>query len=459
MSNRKVYITFLGTNAYQSTRYKWITGEDTFESPYGQEAELILAKKHTKYVPDVVYVFGTEIAIKANWTEWCGWCYRENTLLESKGLGIEPRLQKCLPETTTIELVTIQDGLESLSQWKIFESLVAKIEEKDELVIDITHGYRVTPVILSSALHFLRLTKQVTIKHVFYAAFETREQRIIDYVGFYDIQDLTEGVARLNDEADMRYLLTLSQKGKFPIDLSPLRKGDLFHDLKRLTDSVRNVESHVVGKHAQKAMDTLARQLQKSIHDKKIIPTLLLQKIKEKFTKLSYTTQNMMFDEEYFRVQQELISTLIKHQLFMQAYTVLREYIGSIGMIFIDGSTWKNNQGRNNRFLYGETFLGMIQFAHEFTITGQNQRAYNILQPHYNQLLDSGIATQLQTILVLERKTADHPHSGINSYRTAFAHACTKQLGVPEGWENAAEYWLKQLKIITADIFALQTPS
>ena len=207
------------------------------------KAELILARKQTEYVPDVVYVFGTATAKKANWQEWRGWCYRENKLLESKGLGIEPRLQNYhLPNTTTIELVPIQDGLESLSQWQIFESLVSKIEDDDELVIDITHGYRVTPVILSSALHFLRLTKHITIKHVFYAAFETREQRIIDYVGFYDIQDLTEGVARLNDEADMRYLLTLSQKGKFPIDLSPLRKGDLFNDLERLTDSVRNVE-------------------------------------------------------------------------------------------------------------------------------------------------------------------------------------------------------------------------
>ena len=37
MSNRKVYITFLGTNAYKSTTYKWITGEVTYESPYGQE--------------------------------------------------------------------------------------------------------------------------------------------------------------------------------------------------------------------------------------------------------------------------------------------------------------------------------------------------------------------------------------------------------------------------------------
>ena len=158
MSHRKVYITFLGTNAYKSTKYKWITGEVTHESPYGQEAELILAREQMEYVPDVVYVFGTETAVKSNWKEWCGWCYRENKLLESKGLGIEPRLRNCLPNTTTIELVTIQDGLESLSQWKIFESLVSKIEDDDELVIDITHGYRVTPVILSSALHFLRLT-------------------------------------------------------------------------------------------------------------------------------------------------------------------------------------------------------------------------------------------------------------------------------------------------------------
>ena len=165
----------------------------------------------------------------------------------------------------------------------------------------------------------------------------------------------------------------------------------------------------------------------------------------------------MMFDEEYFRVQQELIRTLIDHQLFCYKHTVLREYIGSIGMIFIDGSTWKNASGRRERFIFGETFLGMIQFAEEFVKTTNNQRAYDILQPHYDQLLDGGIATQLQTILVLKSKTKEHPHSGINSYRTAFAMPCTKQLGVPVGWEDAVGYWLEQLTTITDDIFTLQT--
>ena len=104
--------------------------------------------------------------------------------------------------------MTIEDGLESHAQWKILEQLLAKVEDNDELVFDITHGYRVTPVILSSALHFLRITKSIRLRHIYYAAFETDDKRIIDYADFYNIQDLTEGVARLAEEVDMRKLST-----------------------------------------------------------------------------------------------------------------------------------------------------------------------------------------------------------------------------------------------------------
>ena len=458
MPSRKVYMTFLGTNQYKKTSYKWTIGNTTFESPYGQEAELVMAKEHTEYTPDVVYVLATETAEQANWKEWRGFRYENDqpVLSDNKGPGLEPRLRACLPTTTTIKLIRIQNGLEANSQWTIFETLIEHIQQHDELVIDITHGYRVTPVILSSALHFLRLTKDVTIKHVYYAAFETSDKRIIDYVGFYDIQDLTEGVARLNDEADMRKLLALSQKGRFPVDLSPLRKGNLFKDLERLTNSVRNVESHIVGKNAKSAMDSLTVQLNKAQKHGKTIPTLLLNKIKEKFAKLAYRQHQQLFDQDYFRVQQELIHTLIDHQLFMQAYTVLREYVGTLGMIFINGSNWKLTKGRKDRYLIGETFLGMIQFADKFKRTESNSDKYAVLKPHYEKLIEQGIGQRLQTLMVLENKNRQHKHPGINKYRTAFAHACTKQLHVPDGWQEAATYWLDELTQITAEIFKQQ---
>lgn len=457
MTPRKVYITFLGTNQYKEVDYKWTKGDTSFKSPYGQEAELIMANQESGYTPDIVYTFATKTAEKANWKEWRGYRYNEDppVLCESKGPGLKPRLEQCLPNIP-LRLIPIKDGLEAESQWNIFETLIEHIKPKDELTIDITHGYRVTPVILSSALHFLRLTKEVTIKHVYYAAFETPDKRILDYVGFYDIQDLTEGVARLNDEADMRKLLALSKKGRFPIDLSPLRKGDLFTDLERLTNSVRNVESHSVGKHAKKAMDTLTTQLKMAQEHGKTIPTLLLQKIKEKFSTLSYRQHQQRFDQDYFRVQQELIHTLISHQLFMQAYTVLREYIGTIGMIFIEDSNWHSPQGRKDRYLIGEVFLGMIQFGEEFNITNKNKANHDVLKPHYDRLVQKGLAQRLQTMMILQHKNKQHKHPGINNYRTAFAHACTKQLGVPKGWEDAAEYWLKKLKSITKEIFELQ---
>ena len=81
---RQVYITFLGASNYSNTEYTWTTGNDTHASPYGQESELIMAQRHNGYVPDVVYVFATEIARKANWASWCGYNYRKRLISKPK---------------------------------------------------------------------------------------------------------------------------------------------------------------------------------------------------------------------------------------------------------------------------------------------------------------------------------------------------------------------------------------
>jgi len=449
---RQVYITFLGASNYSSTEYTWTTGNDTHTSPYGQESELIMARRHNGYVPDVVYVFATEIATKANWESWCGYNYHKKTYFEDKGSGLEPRLRNCLPESTVIELVTIEDGLESHAQWNILEQLLAKVEDNDELVFDITHGYRVTPVILSSALHFLRITKSIRLRHIYYAAFETDDKRIIDYADFYNIQDLTEGVARLAEEADMRKLLDISKKKRrFPIDLSLVRGGTLFQELEQLTNAVRNVESHFVGVLARTAMNTLTERIGKAQRTGRIIPHLLLRKINAKFHALAYdeeTNRERRFNPEYFRVQLELMRLLIDHQLYMQAYTLQREYIGSLGMIFIPNSTWRNCDGRKERGEAGECFIMRVQFAEEYN--SKDSKYERLLEPHYQHLVEHGLAHRLQNVLIQKK-----PIKGINAYRNNLDHACTSVKGLPEGWETAAAHWMNELEQITDAIFAL----
>lgn len=454
MPPRKVYISFLGTSNYQETEYLWVHGNEFYCTPYGQEAELYLAKEKDNYIPDVVYILVTEISEKAHWDEWKGYDSHNKRYLPSKGLGLYPRIQTLLPNTN-IKPIRIPDGLTELEQWKIFEILLEHIQEQDHLILDITHGYRVTPVVLSSALHFLRLVRNIEVHHVYYASYETLDKRIIDYVGFYEIQYLTNAIARLNDEADIRSLLQIrKQKRRSNLDLSLLHNDELLKQLKKITDAFRNIESHFIGIHAKNAMASIQQKLHKIQNRRNSIPYLLLDRIHSKFAILSYdddTAQNRYFSENYFQVQLDCIKMLVKHQLCMQAYTLFREYIGSLGMIFVDNANWKNRDGRLQRRTQGEVFLHMIQFAEKFTENERNREAYHILLPAYQKIQVAGIAQTLQQALNNKEKPF-----GINHFRTAFAHACSKQEHIPAGWEDAINHWLPIVEEATKTLWQIQ---
>ena len=59
--------------------------------------------------------------------------------------------------------------------WDIFEKLTCQIDEKDEVSFDITHGLRSIPFLVFLAAAFLKSAKQVSIKRIYYGAFELRK--------------------------------------------------------------------------------------------------------------------------------------------------------------------------------------------------------------------------------------------------------------------------------------------
>ncbi len=440
-----VYVSFLGAGNYQSVRYRW--GEDQAEeTPYAQEAELeLLCRRRGVQPGDVrVLVFGTETSERVHWHQ-----HAEST--RPRGLtpdielgpGLEQRIAAYEPR-----FVRISEDLSPSDQWETFEQLLDRVPPGARLVLDMTHGFRAVPVVFSSALHFLRLVRGVQLEHVLYAARETTT--IVDYADFYAIHDWTQAVSRLVMDANASPLAALAER---PGSLAIYGLADpaLATALARVSDGVRNVEVHGIEGKVRDALALVGRGLERARREGNTTSAILLELVHHKFAGLAAAPPlSGRYDAPYFELQLRFIELLLEHRLFMQAYTAMRELIGSLGMRGYEPGVlrFSNDKGRKKR-RSAEAFLVMVAIERrDWRFVGEWRARVTLLLPWYERLGSEGLLTRLRS---LQRE--------ISTIRNGFDHAWTSKAGAPEDIEQQGADHLERLRSITTGILDLEPPA
>jgi CRISPR-associated Csx2 family protein len=81
-------------------------------------------------------------------------------------------LSQRLQGHTQIVEVDIPDGKSEEELWEIFEAISKAVQEGDEIVFDITHGFRSLPMIAMLTIAYLKQVKGVKVQHVVYGVYE-----------------------------------------------------------------------------------------------------------------------------------------------------------------------------------------------------------------------------------------------------------------------------------------------
>jgi len=77
------------------------------------------------------------------------------------------------------EPIKIPNGKSEEEFWIIFDKITSVINEGDEIVFDITHGFRSQPFIVIVLLLYLKALKNIKIKNILYGAFEAKDENNI----------------------------------------------------------------------------------------------------------------------------------------------------------------------------------------------------------------------------------------------------------------------------------------
>jgi hypothetical protein len=91
--------------------------------------------------------------------------------------------------------VDIPDGKNTDELWLIFDELIKKVDEGDEVVFDITYAFRSIPFLVFLATAFLRSARGVKIKAITYGAYDAdplkKRAPVFDLSPFIDLLDWT----------------------------------------------------------------------------------------------------------------------------------------------------------------------------------------------------------------------------------------------------------------------------
>ena len=438
----KVFISFLGTGnpsvkadqpGYDVLTYRFENDERIYTSMFAQRA---IIEKHGVASFERICLMMTPES-QAN--------HRHLLVEELLGIGCT--------ETQLIEDASITTNQNTEQQWEWFDSLQKLINDGDEVIFDFTHGFRSVPIIFSTAISFLKKVKRFTLLHAHYGYMTERgdskqgivgEGEIIDMAKFYRINEWADGVARLVDMADASKLAELADEGQ-DNGFAALNDQKLTQALRDLTDLIKNIDINNVGTKADEALTLIAdKQQQCSGADAQ-----LLKMVHNKFIGLAIQGSGR-YDHDYFQLQLVLTEMLLKHGLHMQAFTVMRECIASIGMLGATGKYAKkalnSNDGRRYRKNIGELFVGLcitprIEWRQENeekrkTLPEQELQYFdNMMLPFFNQLESKNIASLLHVLA-----------HNMSKYRNGLDHAWTSDQSAPTDIPVKGQYFLAQLR-------------
>ncbi|MBN2414929.1 TIGR02221 family CRISPR-associated protein [bacterium] len=405
----RVFISFLGAGKYQKVNYKNIS----FETEFIQQA--IISQKDQDFF-NRIRILTTPTSKQMHW----------------KNLKI--KLNDIAGDKTSIENVMLSENLLD-DQWTWFETILALVNDGDEVWFDMTHGYRAFSIILSAALSFIQKSKNIDLKAVYYGAHEAEEKPIIDMVNFYRINEWADGVSQLVDTADATKLASLAQTAESK-SFQSLNDPELVSALLNLTNIIKNVDVNHVQEKAERALSIIRNKCGEcSGADQQLLSMII-----NKFAQLTVTPyEGGKYNIEYFNLQIKLIEMLIKHKFLMQAFTVMRECIASFGMLAIMEEDTRDH--RVLRKIYAEKFIASVLLKFNW-----GNRAFTDMQPNDLHQLKRFAERFVENIDgILSKNALKKFVYKIKDIRNGFDHAWTSGNERIQDIENVARSGLETL--------------
>ncbi|SHK20539.1 CRISPR-associated protein, TM1812 family [Anaerobranca californiensis DSM 14826] len=300
------FLSFLGTGNYNDCCYYY--GSKKVNTKYVQRALLDIFCQDWE-ADDETIIFLTNEAKEKHW---------DPNLKEEL-------LSQNYPFKIVEKNISIGKNIEEI--WDIFKKLLEVLEEKDEVIFDITHAFRSIPMLGLVVLNFAKATKNIKLSGIYYGAYESRnsdnEAPIFDLTEFDKLLEWSYAINSFVHSGESKFIYHIVNNEKK--NDNNLKIANKFaKTLKTFTDTIHTCKGIVLDDDEKSVYGSYNKMKEALIElkEKNNLPILdkLFNQIDRKTKIFDGCNDNLSMGINY-------IKWCIKHDLVQQGYTALNETI------------------------------------------------------------------------------------------------------------------------------------
>jgi CRISPR-associated DxTHG motif protein len=216
-----------------------------------------------------------------------------------------------------IEPVEIPKGENTSEMWETFDAISQRIQPKDEVTFDITHGLRSLPFLVFLFAAYLKAAKQVSIIAVYYGAHELgKPAPVIDLSSFVSLLDWTTATDQFIKTGNGQALANLLQ-----------HEGD-----SATQDLAKGIDAISEGLHLLRPMTVLHQSAQLPNLIQAALFAALLERVQNDYTAfgLEDPTDYKLNAQAALVCQLKMIEWYADKEQIVQALSMAREWLPSL---------------------------------------------------------------------------------------------------------------------------------
>lgn len=235
--------------------------------------------------------------------------------------------------------VDIPDGKSEADIWQIFSKMTETLEENDEVIFDITHGFRSIPVLALLATSFLRTAKNVTLKDILYGANEAKVKEVETDKDIVPVFNLTPFVKLLDWITATNQFIRDGESN----ELAELLKAYSDEEIQPLAEGIEKISE---GLRLLRPLDVLKRAAQlprlfadaNPIISQKIPPfDLLSRNVEQSYSIFGLSSPDPHRDAKVILVRQlRIIEFHLSRGQIVQCLSLAREWVPSLLCQYFD---------------------------------------------------------------------------------------------------------------------------
>ena len=231
------------------------------------------------------------------------------------------------------DTVSIPNGDSEMKLWDIFNACENAVEEGDKIILDITHAFRSIPLLIFIVAAYLRQVKSVELEHIIYGAFEARnsetnETPIFDLTPFVNLLDWMNAVNVFQNYGDAREIAKLGVPNSIKQKLTNISAALLTN---RTFEAQKEI--HGFSGMSMNHPEYLKRQPDQF--------RVLTEKLKVSYVEMGVKDPHNNQDQS-LTAQYKQIEWYMENQHYLQAITLMREWIVSWECLRLKKQNWLN---------------------------------------------------------------------------------------------------------------------